>query len=482
MDTVLGEGIWSIGLAWLILLVQISGFILAGRVIMGDRSTHGTIAWALSLILVPFIAVPGYVLFGRNKLGSYIRSRRRVDEDFNRRRQSEATHPEGFVDDKDEAFRQWDLLEDLTKVPLSKGNAMDFQFTGHETFDSILEGLDRAEEYILFQFFIFRDDAEGRRFTDILKKKARAGVCVYFLVDAIGSRQLGHLFYNDLEKAGIRTGVFLPGRTLRGRLRLNFRNHRKVVIVDGKEAWIGGNNIGTEYVGKNPKFGHWRDTHAHVRGPVVNAIQLAFLEDWYWVTRDMPELHWKAARTQQEDVRALCLATGPADLEDNCVLAHVHIINQARHRLWIHSPYFVPSEEIIVALQLASMRGVDVRILLPGIFDKWLVWISSFYFSSSERLRKVRFFRYKRGFFHSKMLLVDDELVSVGTVNFDNRSFRINFEMTLILQDRGIAAACHEQMEKDFLEAVEDPIDPLASKSFAFRLAAHTVRLLAPLL
>jgi cardiolipin synthase len=482
MDGAFWESIWSIGLAWLLLLIQIAGFVLAGRVIMGDRSTHGTIAWALSLVLLPLVAVPAFVLFGRNRLGSYIKSRRRVDDDFNRRQQIEAQHPEGAVESDEETFKQWKILEGLTKVPLSRGNGLSFQFTGREAFDSILDGLERATEYILFQFFIFRDDTEGRRFIEALKRKAREGVRVYFMVDAIGSRQLNPLFYRDLEEAGVRTGVFLPGRTLRGRLRLNFRNHRKVVIVDGTEAWIGGNNIGLEYVGQNPKFGHWRDTHVHVRGPVVNAIQLAFLEDWFWVNREMPDLHWKAAQAQPADIRALCLATGPADSGDNCTLAHVHMINQARHRLWIHSPYFVPSEEVIIALQLATMRGVDVRILLPGKFDKWLPWISSFYFSSSVRLRQVRFYRYKTGFFHSKLLLVDDELVSVGTVNFDNRSFRINFEMTLIIEDRRIAEECRHQMERDFEEAIEDPEDPLASKSFAFRLAAHTVRLLAPLL
>ena len=482
MDSNFVESIWSIALAWLLLLIQITGFILAGRVIMGDRSTHGTIAWAVSLVLLPLVAVPTYLLFGRNKLGSYIKSRRRLDDDFNRRQQVEAQHPAGIIDEKDEAFKQWKILEGLTKVPLTRGNSMTFLFAGRETFDSIIEGLERAEDTILFQFFIFRDDAEGRRFTDLLKKKAKAGVRVYFMVDAIGSRQLSPLFFKGLEEAGVKTGVFLPGRTIRGRLRLNFRNHRKVVLVDGKEAWIGGNNIGLEYVGKHPKFGHWRDTHVHVRGPVVNAIQLAFLEDWFWVTRDMPDLNWKAADQQPADVRALCLATGPADSEDNCTLAYVHMINQARKRLWIHSPYFVPSEEVIIALQLAALRGVDVRILLPGKSDKWLVWISSFYFSASTRLRKVRFYRYKRGFFHSKLLLVDDELVSVGTVNFDNRSFRINFEMTLILEDKRLAEECLQQMKQDFKEAVEDPDDPLASKSFLFRLAAHTVRLLSPLL
>lgn len=470
------------GLGGILLSIQIAGFFLAGRVILSDRSTHGTIAWALSLILLPLLAVPAYVLFGRNKLSSYVQSRRQVDEAFKREHEVEPTKTVARNQAGGHRFSRWRLIERLTKVPASEGNEVTFTFKGPETFTSILEGIREAREYVFFQFFIFRDDRQGKQFAEALKERARSGVAVYFLVDAIGSRKLPQAFFDDLERAGVQTGVFLPGKTWRGRLRLNFRNHRKVVVVDGKTAWVGGNNVGIEYTGEDPRFGPWRDTHVRVRGPVVNAIQLTFLEDWFWVTRTMPRIDWEAATAQTADICALCLSTGPADTEDNCTLAHVHLINQARHRLWIQSPYFVPSEEIIIALQLATMRGVDVRILLPGKSDRWTVWISSFYFSSEERLNKVRFFRYREGFFHSKMVLVDDELVSVGTINFDNRSFRINFEMTLLLEDGATIRTVRKQMEADLLNAKEDPVDPLAEKSLPFKLAAHTVRLLSPLL
>ncbi|MGC9450073.1 MAG: cardiolipin synthase [Oceanipulchritudo sp.] len=470
------------GVAGVLLIFQLAGLFLAGRVILSNRSTHGTIAWGLSLVMLPLIAVPLYLLFGRNRLESYIEARRRIDREFMRTHPIHPEHPEGSLKETEDRSEQWKILVDLAKVPLTSGNEVELSFTGRETFASIAEGMQRAREYILFQFFIFRTDEEGRRFTEIMKTKAKEGVRVYFLVDAIGSRHLPRMFFRELREAGIEAGRFLPGRTLRGRLRLNFRNHRKVVVVDGREAWTGGHNIGVEYVGGDKRMGAWRDTHLRVKGPAVNAIQLAFLEDWFWVMRSKLELNWDVAPANAGLVKALCLATGPTDPEDTCTLAFVHLINQAKKRLWIHSPYFVPAEEVIIALQLATLRGVDVRILLPSQKDHRMVWLSSFYFSSLPQLNRVRFYRYHPGFFHSKMMLVDDEILATGTVNFDNRSFRINFEITLVMQDPEIIRTSEEQMRRDFAQSREDPVDPLAIRSLPFRLAARSVRLLSPLL
>lgn len=482
MDWTFWTGLWDTGLWWLLLLVQVAGIAMAGHVVSSDRSTQGTVAWGVSLVLAPLIAVPLYLFFGRNRLDTYVAARRRVDRQFARDHAPDGRETKEAMEARERKLLHWKLVENLAKVPFSPGNAVRLYFSGQEFFDDLRRSIGQAEHSLLFQFFIFRDDAIGRGFIELLKERARAGVKVCFLVDAIGSRQLSRRVYRELREAGVEIGVFLPGRTLRGRLRLNFRNHRKVVVIDGKEAWLGGNNVGLEYTGRDPAFGPWRDTHLRVRGPVVNAVQLAFVEDWYWVNRRMPPVRWDATRRQPEGVGALCLATGPVDLEDSCTLAHVHMINRARYRLWIHSPYFVPSEEVIVALQLATMRGVDVRILLPSTADKKLVWLCSFYYSSLPQLRGVRFFRYKKGFFHSKMLLLDEELASVGTINFDNRSFRINFEVTLLMMDDEIIRQCHEQMLRDFADAVEDPPDPLAQQKFPLRLAARSARLLSPLL
>ena len=482
METSTLQSIWSFSIAGLLVFFQLAGLFLAGRVILSNRSTHGTIAWAMSLVMFPVLSVPLYLVFGRNRLASYIEARRRIDRDFMRSHPIHPGAPSGSVLEADDESEQWRILVDLAQVPLTNGNAVELFFNGRNTFDSIYEGMQRAKEYILFQFFIFRMDAEGQRFVELMKEKVKEGVRVYFLVDAIGSKHLPRQFFKDLTAAGIEVGRFSPGHPLRGRLRLNFRNHRKIVVVDGVEAWIGGHNVGIEYVGDDERVGPWRDTHLHVTGPSVNAIQLAFLEDWFWVMRSKPQLNWDVAPAGAGPVKALCLSTGPTDQEDTCTLAFVHMINQARHRLWIHSPYFVPGDEVIIALQLAALRGVDVRILLPSQRDHHMVWISSYYFSALPQLNRVRFFRYHPGFFHSKMMLVDDDLLAVGTVNFDNRSFRINFEITLLMQDPDVIRTGREQMEKDFAQSKEDPVDPLAIRSLPFRLAARTVRLLSPLL
>lgn len=471
------QGIWDYGLATTLMVLHVSGILMAARVILSHRSTQGTIAWALGLILLPMAAVPLYLVFGRNRLRSYIVAKHKVDEEFSRQ------HPQ--VKQQHAGIRgvKWNFLTGLISARgMTEGNIIEVFFSGRETYDSIIEGIGRAKKYIIFQFFIFRDDPEGRVFKEKLIEKAKRGIRVYFLVDAIGSRRLRRRFYKELTDAGIEVGLFSPGTSLRSRLRLNFRNHRKVVIVDGQEAWMGGLNIGMEYVGKDPRFGNWRDTHARVKGDVIDNIQLAFLEDWYWVKREMPPMDWDQLPAEPGNSKALCLATGPTDMTETCTLAFVHLINRASRRLWIHSPYFVPSDEIIVALQLATLRGVDVRILLPSKADHRLVWISSYYFSSLPQLDKVLFYRYQNGFLHSKMLLLDDDVVALGTVNFDNRSFHINFEATLLIEDRDIVRECDRQMRADFAQSIEDPMDPLAEKGLFFRLAARSTRLLAPLL
>jgi cardiolipin synthase len=308
-------------------------------------------------------------------------------------------------------------------------------------------------------------------------------VKVYFLYDEIGSHKLDYFYRRELRDAGIEIHEFNTQKGITNKFQINFRNHRKIVVVDGKAAWIGGHNVGDEYLGKNKKFGHWRDTHIKIQGPSVLAAQLSFVEDWFWTTeRLVDRALWSPVPSKQEDKKVLIVPSAPADRLETAGLMFHHAINTARRRLWIASPYFVPDDATLAALQLAGLRGVDVRILIPEKPDHLLVYLAAFTYFEDIAETGVRFFRYTDGFLHQKVMLVDDDAASVGTANFDNRSFRLNFEITAIVADREFVGEIEEMFLDDFAHSREMSKEDIDGKSFAFRLATHLARLTAPIL
>ena len=289
-------------------------------------------------------------------------------------------------------------------------------------------------------------------------------------------------YIEELRDAGIPT---LPFNTTQGsanRFQLNFRNHRKIVVVDGREAWVGGLNVGDEYKGLDPKIGFWRDTHLRLTGPVVQCVQVSFVEDWHWASHEILKgLNWDPQPAASGASRAmLCLPSGPADPLETCTLFFLNAINLAQKRLWIASPYFVPDEQFISALQLAALRGVDVRILIPDKSDNPLVQYSAW--SYLEDLEKVgiKVFRYTKGFMHHKIVVVDDEYCTVGTANFDNRSFRLNFEITMAIDDADFTGQVARMLEDDFTQASPMHLGEFNDSSFWFRFAVRAARLSAP--
>jgi cardiolipin synthase len=329
-------------------------------------------------------------------------------------------------------------------------------------------------------FFIVKNDRLGTRFQEALIERAKAGVKVYFLFDEIGSHKLPRRYLRAMEEAGIECKSFGINRHWWSRLQLNFRNHRKIVISDGKTAFIGGLNVGDEYLGRDQRFGGWRDTHLKMRGPVVQAVQLVFLEDWFWASNQVPELHWEAAREPADQIAAI-IPTGPADPADSWQLVVAEAANTSRTRLWITSPYFVPDEGVLTALQAAAIRGVDVRILIPERADHLLVWLSAFTYFEQAIPFGVRIFRYQKGFLHQKVMLTDSRLAAVGTANLDNRSFRLNFEITGFATDPKFVAEVEEMLVADFARSKPVTVEEFTGKSFAFRAACRVARLLAPL-
>ncbi len=274
-------------------------------------------------------------------------------------------------------------------------------------------------------------------------------------------------------------------KTTRGRanrFQLNFRNHRKIVVVDSRLAFVGGHNVGDEYVHRHSRLTPWRDTHIRFEGPATLAAQVAFLEDWHWATGSVPQLNWNPCPARAADKTMFVLPSGPDDEYDTCGLFFTHAINSAKRRIWIASPYFVPDEGIITALQLAAMRGVDVRVIIPGLADKWLVKRAAMAYVPQVTQAGVKMYEYGRGFMHQKVMLLDDDVSVIGTANFDNRSFRLNFEITVVTIDEPFAIEVEQMLRQDI--ANSKMIDPAAffKRSLFFKLSSRVARLFSPIL
>jgi cardiolipin synthase len=465
----------------LILLAHIVGALTSIRAIMEVRTAQGAVAWAVSLNTFPYVAVPAYWILGRSKFQGYVTARRSKLAEVQALKESSLNRlkERNLLAEPDRERPM--LVEGLAKLPFTTGNDAELLINGDATYRSIFDGISRATNYVLVQFYIIRDDSVGRELKSRLLERAGTGVRCYVLYDEIGAR-LPEPYVTELKQAGVSV---LPFNTTQGsgnRFQINFRNHRKIVVVDGREAWVGGLNVGDEYKGLDPKIGFWRDTHVRVRGPVVQCVQVSFVEDWHWAAREkLEDLNWEPESAPSGKSRAiLCLPSGPADPLETCTLFFINAINLAEKRLWIASPYFVPDTQFISALQLAALRGVDVRILIPDESDNALVQYSAWSYVEDLEEVGIKMFRYQKGFMHHKILVVDDEYCTVGTANFDNRSFRLNFEVTMAFADENFTRQVSDMLEKDFAEARPMLSEEYNDASFWFRFAVRTARLSAP--
>jgi cardiolipin synthase len=316
----------------IVVVFHVLGLVSSIHAIMTTRTEQGAIAWAVSLNTFPYVAVPAYWVLGRSRFQGYVTARR-----------GEMAEIAGLTEDSREAVRAFKRPDEdispavraaqrLAGLPYLTGNSVELLVDGDATFASILQGIDAAEEYILFQFFIVHDDEIGREVKAHLTERARAGVRVYFLYDEVGSHDLPRAYKEELREAGVEVFDFHTQKGPGNRFQLNFRNHRKVVVVDGKVAWVGGHNVGDEYLGRDPKFGHWRDTHVRIEGPSALGAQLSFAEDWYWATERRLDIDWTPVPSADGDIPVLILPSGPADELETVNLMFVHAINSARER------------------------------------------------------------------------------------------------------------------------------------------------------
>lgn len=466
---------------WALVLIHGLGLLTAIRVVMADRSPQGAIAWALALTVFPYVALPVFWVFGERRFHGYVAARRRDDLRLYAQAQRLQEQLARFHAVTPSHEPDYPGLTCLAESPWLRGARAALLIDGEATFKAMFDAFERAQHALWVQFFAIHNDPFGMAFCERLAACARRGVSVLLIYDNIGSHQFGRDQGALLTKAGVRLAAFTTVRGLGKRFQINFRNHRKLVIVDGAQAFVGGHNVGDDYLGKNPNFGPWRDTHLQLQGPAVACLQLAFLEDWHWATgeRLVFEPHLQSAA--QPGARVLTLPTGPADDHATCHLMFLELINNARRRLWIASPYFVPDEAVIAALKLAAVRGVDVRVILPRRADHLAVYLSSFAYINELDGVGVKFYRYWPGFMHQKVLLVDDCLTAVGTANFDYRSFFLNFELTLVFLDRDFADQVQQMLTADLAQSRRVTAKSYRERPFWFRFAVSVARLFAPL-
>jgi len=467
-------------IALIVFVVTVAGVISAFHAVMRTRTTQGAIAWTVSLVAMPAVAVPAYWFFGRRKFHGYLEAWSGAEEEHREQLRHIHERLAPYFVEPTERIPSYEALRKLAHLPLQRANAVELLVDGQATFDSILEGIEAATSYVLVEFYIVHDDGLGRRLKDALVAKAKDGVRVRFVYDELGSSGLPDAYVEEIRAAGAEMHVFGTRQGKGNLFQVNFRNHRKIVVVDGRVGWVGGHNVGDEYLGLDPKIGPWRDTHVRIEGPAVLGLQASFALDWYWATRQLLELSWDPVPSTRADQNALVVSTGPADTRETAKLFFIHAINVAKKRIWIATPYFVPDPAVTAALELAALRGIDIRILTPKNNDSATVQLSSYHFIQELDGLGIRFAQYAEGFMHQKVMLVDDDLSFVGTHNFDSRSFVLNFEVTALVHDLAFANEMVAMFERDFGRAT--PLDPasLAKKPIWHRFAVRACRLMAP--
>jgi cardiolipin synthase A/B len=459
------------------------GLVNAAHAVMNVRSSRGAIAWSIALITFPWLTIPLYWIFGRAKFNGYAEALHRADREHHAAVHQAYNEVFKFkVDLPNNLKTLQKLAEHFHPIPFTSGNTVELLINGEQTYAAMLGAIAAARQYILLQSYSITDDHIGQQFSQALITQAQRGIRIYLLYDGLGSWELSSAYLQALQNHGIHVGVFKSTKGKGNRFQLNFRNHRKILIVDGASAFVGGINIGDLYRGQVAPLSPWRDTHLRVQGAAVQCLQSVFLGDWFWATRTILTVCWQVKTVAAQNQTVFVLPTGPADRLPTCTLFFVNAINQAQSRLWIASPYFVPDEAILTALKLAALRGVDVRIILPNQPDHFWVYLCSFSYYTELQAVGIKLYRYQPGFMHQKVMLIDDTIAAVGTVNLDHRSFFLNFEVTVFVIQVQFVQAVATMLEQDLTLTRRIESDEYDRRSLGFKLVTKIARLLEPIL
>ena len=471
-------GLLYIGYA-LMVIVALAAII---HVLMDNRQPAKTMAWVLVIGFIPVVGVVFYLFFGINHRKERIISQGQMDELTKRSMLSFVGQHNFRVPERQKPLVDLFVNQNLA-LPF-KDNRIDIMTDGYAFFPELLKDIAEATHHIHINIYIFEDDALGRLVADALMTKARQGVKVRLIYDDVGCWRVGNRFFEQMREAGVEVAPFLPVRFPSFTSKVNYRNHRKIIVIDGRIGYIGGMNIARRYVSDK-----WRDTMLRVQGGVVYALQRAFLVDWYFVDHTLitdriyypPVSEELTAKNHQ--LVAQVVTSGPMARYPEIMQGFVRIILAARRYIYIETPYFLPNEPILFALKTAALAGVDVRLMCPLYSDaRFLDWASRSYLREIHEAG-AKIYLYEPGFLHSKLLISDDSLVSCGSTNVDFRSLENNFEANVFVYDEGTALRFKKIFLDDQSQAVllSDVPNRLHPKFYA-RLWESFTRLVSPLL
>lgn len=454
------------------------------------RNPTSTWLWIMVLTFLPGIGFLLYLIIGQDLSKKKMFDEKEEKESYIQnlaQTQKREIEKDQFYY-KDPNYYKYDNLIKMhlmnSEAYFSQDNKIDLLFTGEEKFASLLESIEQAEKYIYIQYYIFKSDNIGSKILDALGKRAREGVDVKLLVDGMGGRNLSRKSVRELREAGGEVSIFFPPFVPSFNIRINYRNHRKICIIDGMIAYTGGFNVGDEYLGLSKKFGNWRDTHIKIQGSAVNSLLWRFSLDWEFASKKETSINqsYLHEESKENNVGVQIVSSGPDSKWPSVKDGYMKMISDAVEKIYIETPYFIPDDSILEALRVAGLSGVDVRVMIPNKPDHPFVYWASMSYIGELLEAGVRFFTYEEGFLHSKVILSDDFVSSVGTANLDIRSFQLNFEVNAFIYDEVTNLKLTEKFIDDLSLCKEITLEEYRKRSYIVKIKESFSRLLSPIL
>lgn len=461
--------------------------------LLDNREPSSTLAWVLVFILLPVIGVIFYIFIGRN--WRRLDKKERLAKQFLEKKLADTLSPliNRQRDEVKKLERQiglvhkkklFNLLSKSSNSILTTTNRIKILQNGNEKFPALMEDLRNAKSFIHMEYFIWRVDTLTQEIKNILIEKVSQGVAVRILYDAIGSIFIKKQYLKELRDGGVEIYPYFNFLSPWKIHTLNYRNHRKIVIIDGMIAYTGGMNMGQEYIDGGKKFKEWRDTHLRIEGETVAVLQGVFATSWFNTTGiELFDQRYYPRVVPQSDMLSVQVSTsGPDSQWPSIKQLYFTLINLAEKKVYIQSPYFIPDPSVHAALKMAALSGLDVRIIIAGVPDKMLPYWSAFTYFKDLLMAGVRIYHYQEGFLHAKTIMIDSEISSVGTANMDVRSFHLNYELNILLYDVNSTIQLEEAFMKDLKDSREFTLRDYGELDETVKLRNSLARLLAPLL